>query len=226
MSTELAALGDRLHRARRVLDRQVGEARAVAAAGKRTTAEVADLRTKVELHERAAHLLTGIGEQRQAAIQTQIETLVTQGLRTIFGDDMSFHLVGAVRAKTPVVDFVVRSTADGHTVDTDVMDARGGGLAAVVGILLRVVRLLLASSAGPPSAAPGSPSRSTILGMDETAAHLSPEYEPRLAEFLRQIVDKTGIQIVLVTHSDAYTDHADVRYRFEVRDGVTVVKSV
>lgn len=211
---ELTAQNERLRRTRRVLDRQVGEARALATTGKRLAAEAVELRTNVELHDKAAALLAGIGEQRQADAQAKIEALVTQGMHSIFGPDLSFHLVPGVRAKTPVVDFVVRSTLDTDiTVDTDVMEARGGGLAAVIGILLRVVRLLLSDNSDTP------------LAFDETAAHVSAEYETRLAEFLRELVDKTGIQIIMVTHSDAFSDAADVRYRFELHDGVTRVRA-
>ena len=210
-STDLAAASARLRAARRALDRQAGEARAVAVAGKRAAAETDTLRGQVDLHERAAGLLAGIGETRQATAQTQIETLVTQGLRTIFGPDLSFHLVPGVRAKTPVVDFVVRSSMDNQTVDTDVIEARGGGLAATVGFLLRVVILLLSADR-----------QDTVLFLDETFAHVSAEYEPKLAAFLRELVDKTGIQVVLVTHSDAFDEVADARYRFELRDGLTI----
>lgn len=210
--TELAELATHLRRARRTLDQHVGAARHLAERGKALQAEVVDLRQQIELHDKVAALLTSIGETRQAAAQHQIETLVTYGLRTIFGAELSFHLVAGVRAKTPVIDFIVRSTlADGTTVDTPVMDARGGGLAAVVGFLLRLVVLLL------------SPDKRPILPLDETFAHLSREYEPRMAEFLRELVDRTGIQIIMVTHSDAYGDAADVRYRFTQKDGITHV---
>lgn len=214
--TDLTTQRERLRRTRRALDRQTGEARSVAITGRRIAAEVAELRANVELHERAAALLAGIGEQRQIDAQSKIEALVTQGLRSIFGGDLSFHLVAGTRAKTPVVDFVVRSTLDTETtVDTDVMEARGGGLAATVGFLLRLVILLLKTRTG-----------ETVMFLDETFAHLSAEYEPRLAEFLRELVDKTGVQIVMVTHSDAFSDAADVRYRFALHDGVTQVRAI
>lgn len=211
----LADLTTTLRRHRRTLDRQVGEARAVAIAGNRVLAEITHLREQITVHEQAAAVLASIGEERQATAQRQIEALVTEGLQTIFGEDLTFHLVTGTRAKTPVVDFVVRSTLNGSVVETDVLDARGGGLAATVGFLLRLVVLLL------------SPNRQdTVLLLDETFAHLSAEYEPRLAEFLRLLVDKTGIQIVLVTHSDAFSDHADTRNRFTLIDGLTQVSVV
>jgi hypothetical protein len=50
------------------------------------------------------------------------------------------------------------------------------------------------------------------------------EYETRLAEFLREVADKAGVQVILITHSDAFSDAADARYRFSLGpDGKTRV---
>lgn len=211
----MSDLKTRLARARRTLDRQRGEAFALATTGQQVIAEIAQLTDVVDLHEKAAHILTAIGEQRQDAAQRSIETLVTQGLQTIFGDELSFHLVPGVRAKTPVVDFVVRSSLDDAVVvETDVMDARGGGLAATVGFLLRLVILLL------------SRPQQIVLFLDETFAHVSAEYLPRLIEFLKELVTRTGAQITLVTHEDAFIEAADVTYRLELSNGVTKARKL
>lgn len=211
---ELANAVERLKQVRRLLERQAGEAQSVALAGKRIKEEIRNLRQQVELCEKASLLLTGIGEQRQSTAQEQIEALVTQGLRTIFNSDLSFHLIQGVRAKTPVVDFVVRSRIGDTVVDTDLTE-RGGGLAATVGFLLRLVILLLSARRA-----------DSVLFLDETFTHVSADYEVRLAEFLRELVDKTGVQIILVTHSDAFNDQADVRYRFEQIGGITSARAV
>lgn len=206
-------IDSRLAQARRLVDRQRGEAFALADQGKMLLEEIRQLNQVVELHEKAALVLAAIGEQRQDAAQRSIEALVTQGLQTIFTDDLSFHLVPGVRAKAPVVDLVIRSTLnDGTTVDTDVLAARGGGLAAVVGFLLRLVILLLSKNR-----------QDTVLFLDETFAHVSAEYLPRLIEFLKDLVAKTGVQIVLVTHEDSFQEAADVIYHLKLVDGITQV---
>jgi DNA repair exonuclease SbcCD ATPase subunit len=203
----------RLAQARRLVDRQRTEAQMLAQQGKHLLQEIRQLNQVVELHEKAALVLTAIGEQRQDAAQRSIETLVTEGLQTIFGDELSFHLVPTVRAKSPVVDLIVRSQlSDGTLVDTDVLAARGGGLAAVVGFLLRLVILLLSSNR-----------QDTVLFLDETFAHVSAEYLPRLIEFLKDLVAKTGVQIVLVTHDESFQEAADVIYHFQLVDGLTQV---
>jgi DNA repair exonuclease SbcCD ATPase subunit len=206
-------LDTRMATARRTIDRQRAEAFALATQGKAIMAEIEELTQVVDLHEKAAHILTAIGEERQDAAQRSIEALVTEGLRTIFGDDLSFHLVPGVRAKAPVVDLVVRSRlADGTSVETDVLAARGGGLAAVIGFLLRLVILLLSRDR-----------QDTVLFLDETFAHVSAEYLPSLIEFLRDLVAKTGVQIVLVTHEESFQEAADVTYHLKLVDGLTRV---
>lgn len=211
----MTALDTRITRARSRLERQRGEAYSLATTGKALTEEIEELTQLVDLHEKAAHVLTAIGEERQHAAQRSIEALVTQGLHTIFDEDISFALVPGVRAKSPVVDLVVRSRMDdGTIVETDVLSARGGGLSAVVGFLLRLVILLLRRK-------PDTP-----LFLDETFAHVSAEYVPRLIEFLKDLVAKTGVQIILVTHDESYLDAADVVYRLELINGVTKVKKL
>lgn len=215
--TDLLQLTERLRRARRALDRQAGEAAALHRQAQTLTGHIDRLEADIEHYTRAAAVLTSIGETRQAKAQATIEALVTKGLHAIFGTDLSFHLHPVVRGNRPEIDFIVRSTLDdGTTVDTPVMDARGGGLAAVIGAMLRLVILLLSRDRQAP-----------VLFLDETFAHLSADYEPRMAEFLRNLVDQTpDVQIVLVTHSDAFTDLADTVYRFTLANGVTQVQKI
>jgi ABC-type branched-subunit amino acid transport system ATPase component len=97
-------------------------------------------------------------------------------------------------------------------VETSVLDARGGGMAAVAGFVLRLVVLLL------------TPGARRFLALDESFAHVSASYEPRVAEFLREVADKAGVQVLLITHSTAFSDLADARYRLTLgADGITQV---
>ena len=195
------------------VNRRVGEAKQVFEAGRRAEAEVRELEGRLEVLDQVVEVLNSYADQQQEKLQRTIETLVTHGLRTIFGPEMSFHVVAGMRGKYATVDFVVRSVIDGEVVDTAVMDARGGGVAAVVGFLLRLVLLLLHRD------------RRHILFLDETFAQLSVDYESRLAEFIRELVDKRpDVQIVMVTHSDQYGDVADTSYRFRLEDGITRVE--
>lgn len=182
--------------------------------GKELQTEIVDLSEVVEDLDRVTLLLNSLGEDRQLQAQRTIEELVTRGLQTIFDSSLSFHIVQSVRGKTANVEFLVRTTLPGSVVETPVMDARGGGLAATIGFLLRLVVMLLSK---------GTKSEN-ILVLDETFAHVSAEYLGALGEFLREVVDKTGVQIVMVTHQPEFAEYADKVYRFTAVDGKTQVR--
>jgi DNA repair ATPase RecN len=195
------------------LERETGQAATVARQGKEARARAARYRAALELHEKACSLLTTIGEQRQESARRQVEDLVTRALQVIFDENLSFHMVQSVRANRAETDFVVRSAYGEDVVETPVLDARGGGMAAVVGFVLRLVVLLL------------TPGARRFLALDESFAHVSASYEPRVAEFLREVADKAGVQILLVTHSQIYAGLADARYRLSLGpDGITQVE--
>jgi DNA repair exonuclease SbcCD ATPase subunit len=198
---------------RRELDKQQGEARALALRGKSLQAEIEDLKQRLSTLEKVAILLNSIGEERQLKAQTTIENLVTLGLQTIFGPELSFHLIQKTSANKVQVDFIIRSTYGDNIIDTDVLSARGGGLAATVGFLLRLVILLLSKSEQP------------FLVLDEVFAHLSEEYLDATARFLKEITVKTNVQIIMVTHQQELAECADAVYRFTLDDkGHTKVK--
>jgi DNA repair ATPase RecN len=85
-------------------------------------------------------------------------------------------------------------------------------MAAVVGFVLRLVVLLLTDGAR------------RFLAMDETFAHVSESYASGVAEFLREVADKAGVQLLLITHSPVYGDYADANLRLVLGpDGITQV---
>ena len=205
-----ADLAQAVRQARKDADREAAEAAAVGRQGKAARAEVARLRESIELHSKVLGVLTSVGEARQESAQRQVEGLVTRALQSIFEENLSFHLVPATKGNQAVIDFVLRSRYGDTEIDTPVMDARGGGMAAVVGFVLRLVVLLL------------TPNARRILFLDESFGMVSAEYEPRVAEFLRQVADKAGVQIVLITHSTAYSDLAGTSYELSLgADGAT-----
>lgn len=214
MSLEQQALRAR-HR-RRTLDERQGEARALLTRGKELQEEVAHLTELVEDLDRVTILLNSMGEDRQQKAQGTIEELVTRGLQTIFDETLSFHIVQNTKGRAVQVEFVVRTTLQGRAIDTPVMDARGGGLAATIGYLLRLVVLLLTRGQR----------QDTLMVLDETFAHVSAEYLPAVRDFVREVVDKTGVQHIIVTHQEELVDGADRVYRFTMNDGETKAEAV
>lgn len=202
---------------KQALAEDIGAARVVVERAASLTKEVDSLTETVKLLEKVAGVLATVGETRQKEAQEQIELLVTQGLHKIFGPHLAFRVVQSVKGRVPVVDFVIQTTLpDGRVRETDILSSMGGGVAAVTGFLLRLVVLLLDKSR-----------TSSVLVLDETFAHVSDTYLPALAEFLREIVDKTHMQIIMVTHQTEFLSNADRCYEFSLStEGYTVVREL
>ena len=146
-------------------------------------------------------LLTKAGESSVL----QIEQLITYGLRTVFPDlELSFKLIvdqkrGGLTIEPQLVD-------EKTGVMAPLLDAFGGGPAAVVSLLLRVMvcrHLKLAP----------------VLLLDEPFSFVSAEYVERVAMLLRQLADQAGLTIVLVTHDRTYLRYATKGYQIQADGG-------
>jgi DNA repair exonuclease SbcCD ATPase subunit len=218
-SDTLTGLTARARAVRAAIEQEVGEARRVAEQGKAAEAAVERLEAQVGVHEQVIAVLTRLGEASQEAAQQRVEGLVTRGLQTIFSEDLSFHLVPGERAGQATMDFIIRTKSpggpyDSSVLDTPVLEARGGGMAVVVAFMLRLVVLLF------------TPGARRVLFLDESFSHVSAEYRPRLAEFLREVASQAGVQIVMVSHDSEYTEHADRHHELALGpDGATEVSA-
>lgn len=213
--TNLDDLTLRARRADQELSRAEGEHAGVLRRQQQLTEELAELTDEQDILTKATELLNSLGEERQLKAQRVIETLVTRGLHTIFDETLSFHISMTVRGKSSVVDFFVRTTIGNKHIDTGVLEARGGGLAAIIGFLLRIVVLSLRAASG----------GSKILILDETFAHVSVEYLDGLGSFLQELIKLTDVQVIMVTHQKEFEGMADKVYRFSTKDGMTQVEA-
>lgn len=95
-------------------------------------------------------------------------------------------------------------------------------MAAVTAFLLRVAVIMLKDSP--------EGSRRRLLLLDETFGQLSRDAEPALTAFLADLIDKAGLQVIMVTHSNSFAhlayDHGAVVHGVSLVDGVTQVEPV
>lgn len=212
MST-LTQVEELVNRAERSLDRRIGEARALAAQGRKAQDQAEEAKAVVVACEEAVAFLNSFADERQSKVQNQIETIVTHGVQTIFGDDLTFHVNSEQKSNRTEVSFTLKSSMGNETVETEILDARGGGVAAVVGFLLRLIVTLLREER-------------PLLSLDETFAQVSEGYLPAVAQFIQELVEQTGAQVLMVTHSEVFAEHADKVYRVSQKDGTSVIEKV
>lgn len=147
--------------------------------------------------EQVTTLLQGLEAAWQHSFQESVANIISHGLSLVFEEPMELLIVSKVRADVTTVDLKIVQNG----VETDIMGAKGGTVIALVNVL---VRALLVLSARPPLR--------RILILDEPFGLADDQYIPSFGELLRELVDRLGFQIIIVSHEAALVDVADFAY--------------
>lgn len=150
-------------------------------------------------------------DEYQGRVISFVEDLVTKGLLDVFGEGLGFKILSKERANQTTYDFVIVDSYVGTEVDP--ITAKGGGVVEVTAVLLRVILLYL-----------NRHRLRQILVLDENLSHLALEYVPAMAELLRRLTDKLGIQIILISHQRGFIDAADTVVRMSKIKGKTHIE--
>lgn len=175
--------------------------------------ELAAARKDIEIWQQVQLLFSKVSEFARTQLKARIEETVTAALQAVFCDDrIRFEIdVRTVNGK-PAAEWTVVSCYSDALVAASPEDARGGGVTDVVSLALRLALLELAR-----------PKPDGPIILDEIAKMVSREYLPNVAVFLKQYLQKTGRQGLMITHAEALADVADVSYRVSQADGISEV---
>lgn len=166
----------------------------------------------LDLNEKVQRLLQLTSEFARQQAKNRIEEIVTSALSVVFAKDYRFRLSLEVRANRPEVDYWLES--DGVITQLKPPDYdRGGGVADVVSLALRLAVAELSAVKGP------------IL-LDESAKHVSSEYSANVAYFLKEYSQKFGRQIILITHNPVLAEIGDISLSVSQREGKSYVQSM
>jgi ABC-type hemin transport system ATPase subunit len=122
--------------------------------------------------------------------------VLNYGIRTVYPRSVEAQVVQSVVGGKPAVR--VQLSDSGHE-PVDPMEAHGGGLASILGFLIRVL-LIVATG------------KRRLLVLDEPFSAVSSELQEPLSALMRSIVDDLNFQILLVTHQPTLAASADVTY--------------
>lgn len=181
---------------------------------RRLATEVTNINDRIDNYKLIEAYLAKYADERQAQVYRQIENTVTEGLRTVFNEDLRLEVeTKMVGSRSETVFNIVSKTPEGE-LSTSIMDSRGGGVAAIVGFLVQAVLVLL------------TPSLRPILFLDESFRNVSEEYQAPLGEFIQDLCQRTGLQVVLVTHQPTIAEYASNWYSFSQQNGKTKITKV
>lgn len=148
--------------------------------------------------------------RRQA--KRRIEEIVTSALSVVFGSDMSFRVEIAVKGNQPVAEYWL-DTAEVTTQLKPPDYDNGGGIVDVVALALKLAVAELSGVKG-------------TLFLDEVGKHVSEEYAPNVAFFLKEYSQKFNRQIVLITHNAHLAEIGDVSLSVTQSKGVSKISAI
>lgn len=164
-----------------------------------------------EILLKVMELFKGLGGDHEAELLTKLEKFVNYGLTSVFGDRNNFKTILSTEGKDLRVDFYV----DVNGIPCDVTNAKGGGVAEVVSLLLQLFFVVASGEKTSP-----------ILILDTAMVHLSDHYHRNMSALMKELAHQLNLQIILMAHSGEFGDFADILYNFSQVDGKTIARRV
>lgn len=202
------SLRGRLGRAKVALGERKGQQRRLLQERDACQGQLDQFRGHSEVFEQVIILLQQTSEHARKQAREQIEMLVTNTLRSVFGPEYAFKIELTERAGRPEAEFYVVSQQGGERLETRPQESRGGGVVDLVSLGLRIAMLETYR-----------PRLEGALILDEPAKHVSEEFIQPTALFLQMISQFFGRQVIMVTHNAHLAETAEVAYQVVLKDG-------
>jgi DNA repair ATPase RecN len=211
----LTLLRQQLGKAKVALGERKGQQKRLLQELEQTDQALTDAQERSLLFEQVIVLLQQTSEHARLQAKEQIEMLVTNTLRSVFGPDYAFHIELVEKAGRPEAEFYVVSNYGGELLQTRPEESRGGGVVDVVALGLRIAML---ETYRPRLEGP--------LLLDEPAKHVSEEFIQPTAQFLKTISDFFGRQVIMVTHNAHLAETAACGFQVLRKEERSVVSRV
>ena len=169
---------------------------------KRRKAEMCDSRDKLSCEiegdkekyvvlNNSSEIIKKAISDRRGAICDNLSSLGTNALQYALGaNDLEMKIIERDYRDSICSDVKVVNSSTG--LETPILGAKGGGIMDIVNTAMRIGILNFLRD----------PAIDGPIILDEPYKQLSKEYQPAIAELLRQIVDNFGRQVILSTHNE------------------------
>lgn len=132
-------------------------------------------------------LLQKTSDYARQQVKTRIEDIVSEALNVVFGGNHRFIIDLTLRGNQPVAEYYLNDDSVLTKLEKPDYD-RGGGKVDIIALALRLAVGEMEGITGP-------------LFLDEVGKHVSKEYAPAVAYFLKEYSATFGRQIILITHN-------------------------
>lgn len=165
------------------------------------TKEVEVLTVRLDVLTKVGELFRSLMDRLVMDHVRSIEGVVTEGLKSIFWDqNLSFEAEVSHSNNKVAIDFYLRQDDQKMSIRAHPLEAFGGGPTSIASLILRILAMRRLN-------------KWPLLVLDETLGAVSAEYVELTSQFLRELAQKTGISILMVTQTPGFSDHANISYR-------------
>ena len=167
-----------------------------------------ELAYELDLNSKCSEIFKNMLEKAIEVNVSSISELVTSGLKHIIEDQaLTFQIKQEHKNNRIAMKFTVEQ--DG--VEGDPLSSFGGGAAVVISLILRIA-IMRRMGLG------------NLLILDESMVALANAYVPKAASFMRELSEKTGIHILMVTHNPEFIANSHTAYEGSKVDSLSLIK--
>jgi DNA repair exonuclease SbcCD ATPase subunit len=142
----------------------------------------------------ARWVLQEVAKTTQQELEYHISGLVSMALASVFEDPYEFKVEFVIRRGRTECD--LKFSKEGE--DCNPLDASGGGSVDVASFALRVAFMSMEN-----------PSSRKVLILDEPFRFVSPDLQHKCSEMIREISQRMGLQVIMISHAENIIDSAD-----------------
>jgi DNA repair exonuclease SbcCD ATPase subunit len=165
-----------------------------------------NIKKEIDNLEEAQYILTEVAKLVQQEMVFHITEISNLALQAIFDEPYKLQVTFDTKRNQSECD--IRFVRNGS--DIDPLDAAGGGVIDIVTLALRISLWSLNKDRLVP-----------VLIFDEPLKNLSANYQDLAGKILHEITQKLGLQIIMVTHVEPFTEFSDNTVEIKNTSGIS-----
>lgn len=162
-------------------------------------------------HVKASLFLQTLSDTTRQKVLDRISSIVSDALQQIKDPNLEFKMNLTTERNQMDLKFVVVDKKTKH--EYDILNSCGGSIADIVSFPLKFSLLMK-----------WEPSLSRIMILDESFKFVSVADQEPLGEFVQQVSEKLGLQVILVTHSPTLSEKAHRIFQVTKKGAESVVE--
>lgn len=170
----------------------------------------------LDVLEQSKLLIADSSQFAKEQVKVQLENLVTSGLQYVFGTNMRFEIDIVPGKNRTEAEFYVVTEENGEEIKSTPENSNGGGVVDIVCLILRIAMLQAYSD----------PQMHGPLVLDEPVKMVSSEYIDKVGEFLKQLNEYFGRQVIMSSHNTYLAEIGDKKYLVSKHGNKSVVTDI